>query len=539
MQMRTRKLSILLFCFFIASGFAGASVGLPSVGSDTTACRCAQLASLALPGATITQAACIPAGAFSPSPQAQPIPGLPAFCRVAAILKPTPDSHIRIELWLPENGWNGRFLGTGTGGGAGYINYGALANGLRQGFATANTDMGTSPGANQLAGHPEKWVDFGHRATHEMTTAGKAITTAYYPQPAHHAYFSGCSTGGQQALMESQRYPDDYDGILAGAPANNRTHLHTGFVWILRATSDLPGSAFLPKQKIDLITNAVLKACAGKDGGAPGDNFLTDPRACRFNPETLPVCADGTDHETCLTKAQITALKKIYAGPVNPRTGERIYTPLPMGSENVTSGIELQQNPAQSPNAFFYQYKWAFGADFDYKTFDFDRDQDKLDATLGPILNANNTDLSAFQGGGSKLLMYAGTADPLVPYQDALSYYERVVGVQGSLRKTQDFFRFFMIPGMGHCAGGPGLNEGGDMLGALIKWKEEGIAPQQLTGTAYEQADPRKAVRFKRPLYPYPLLPVYKGGDVTLPESYKAMAFPKRKVDAPAGRYLK
>lgn len=530
-----------MILFFLLAGSAVwlEATGEPEqVSSDTLTCPCARLADLHFPAMTITSAERVVSGNFAPPGNARPISALPAFCRVTAMLAPTPDSHIRIELWLPEQAWNGRFLGTGTGGGAGYINYGSLAMGLKRGFATANTDMGTSPGANGLTGHPEKWTDFGHRATHEMTVAGKAIVSAYYKKPPHHAYFSGCSTGGQQALMESQRYPLDYDGILAGAPANNRTHLHTGFVWNLRATNDARGGALLPKQKIDMITRAVLKACSGKDGGAPGDNFLTDPSACHFDPQTLPVCPEGTDNETCLTQRELAALKKIYTGPVNPRTGERIYTPIPFGSENVTSGIELQQNAQQSPNALFYQYRWAFGPEFDYNTFDFDRDQDKLDSLLGPVLNANSTDLTAFRHHGSKLLMYSGTADPLVPYQDALNYYERVVKAQDGLSGTQEFFRFFLIPGMGHCSGGPGLNDGGDMLGALIKWKEEGVAPQQLTGTAYDQADPQKTVRFRRPVYPYPLLPVYVGGDIAMPESYKAMAFPQRKVAAPATRYL-
>lgn len=490
-----------------------------------------------IPHATITAAECITGGTFTPA-QGQAIGELPAFCRVTAVLTPSPDSHIRMELWLPQAGWNERFLGTGTGGGAGYIHYGGLAMGLKKGFATANTDMGTSPGANELVGRPEKWTDFGHRATHEMTVAGKIMTEAYYHKAPRSAYFSGCSTGGQQALMESQRYAGDYDGILAGAPANNRTHLHTGFIWILRATNDLPGGTF-SKQKLDLITRTVLNACAGKDGGAPGDNFLTNPVACPFNPDALPLCPDGTDDSTCLTRSQITALKKVWEGPVNPRTGERIYTPIPMGSENVAAGIDLQQNPAQAPGALFYQYKWAFGKDFDYKTFDFDRDQDRLDATLGPVLNANNTDLAAFKARGSKLLMYTGTADPLVPYQDALSYYERVMGVQGGLPQTQDFFRFYLIPGMGHCSGGPGLNDGGDMLGALVKWREEGIAPGRLIGTAYEGGDPKKAVRFQRPVFPYPLLPAYQSGDERNPDSYKGIAQPSFKVEEPAARYLK
>lgn len=539
---RRRTFFFLFFCIginTIGSENAFGQVAASESIAGSTGCQCGVLAKATFPGATITTAECVPAGSFTPPGSKLTINDLPAFCRVAATLTPTPDSRIRIEVWLPENNWNERFLGTGNGGGAGSINFGALANGLKKGFATANTDMGTSPGPNELAGHPEKWADFGHRATHEMTVTGKVITQHYYRKPARYAYFSGCSTGGQQALMEAQRYPEDYNGILAGAPANNRTHLHTGFIWNLRVTNDIAGSAFIPKEKIALITQAVVKACAGKDGGAPGDNFLTDPRACQFDPETLPKCPDGTDDGSCLTQAQINALKNIYAGPVNPRTGERIYTPLPLGSENSGAGLDMQQNPQQSPGAFFYQYKWAFGPEFDYRTFDFDRDQDKLDSILGPVLNANSPDLSALEKRGGKILMYSGTADPLVPYQDAVGYYERVAEAQGGLKETQEFFRFFLVPGMAHCSGGPGVNDCGDMLGALIKWEEEGKAPDRLMGTAYHQADPKNGVRFKRPLYPYPQLPSYVGGDVSLPESFKAMAYPERKVLQPAVRYLK
>jgi feruloyl esterase len=538
---RTFRFSVFLilsitFGFFVKTFGQAAGAGIISKDAD---CKCAELAKKAFPAATITTAECVPAGQFTPPGAAQPITDLPAFCRIAATLKPVPDSHIRIEVWLPQENWNERFLGTGNGGGAGNIAFGTLANGLRRGFATANTDMGTSPGANEVVGHPEKWIDFGHRATHEMTVTGKAIIQAYYKKPARYAYFSGCSTGGQQALMESQRYPDDYDGILAGAPANNRTHLHTGFMWILRATNDLAGSTLIPREKIALVTDAVIKACGGKDGGAPGDNFLTNPSACQFDPETLPKCADGTDDGTCITAAQLAAIKKIYAGPVNPKTGERIYTPIPLGSENSSSGLEMQQNPSQSPGALFYQYKWAFGRGFDYKTFDFDRDQDKLDSTLAAVLNANNPDLQPFRKRGSKILMYSGTADPLVPYQDAVTYYNRVVDKQGGLSQTQDFFRFFLVPGMAHCGGGPGLNDCGDMLTTLIQWKEQGKAPEQLIATAYEKGDPKNSIRFKRPVFPYPQFPAYTGGDVNSPASYKGVAQPGKDVLNPAPRYFK
>lgn len=518
------------------------------ISANSTDCGCQQLSQLTLPGMTITATECVVGGSFTPPGSSKPITGLPSFCRVAATLKPSSDSNIKIELWLPTTNWNERFLGTGNGGGAGKISYDPLVNGIKRGFATANTDMGTSPNANDAVAHPERWIDFGHRATHEMTVTAKAITQAYYKKSHHHAYFVGCSTGGQQALMESQRYPDDYDGILAGAPANNRTHLHTGFVWNHKATNQLPGNNF-SVEKLTLITNAVLKACVGKDGGSPGDNFLTDPRACQFNPETLPKCPEGTDDGTCLTQAQIAALKKIYNGPINPRTGERIYTPLPVGSE---IGIAYQQNPQQAPGSLFYQYKWAFGPDFNYSTFDFDRDQASLDSLLAPILNANNPDLSTFKQRGGKLLMYSGTADPLVPYQDALHYYDRVVKKQGDLKRTQAFFRFFLIPGMAHCGGGPGLNDCGqnlslqvdqdsnhDMLTALMHWVEQGTAPDKLIATAYKDGVFTNGVRFQRPIYPYPKLPKYTSGDPNSPTSYQGIVYLIGNVLTPAKKFVK
>ncbi|CAG5018200.1 Mono(2-hydroxyethyl) terephthalate hydrolase [Dyadobacter sp. CECT 9275] len=546
--MRSSLRFLLILLFLWEGRFVYGQTTVP----PTPACLCQDLKNIQLPGVTITAAECITEGTFSPPGNTQSISGLPAFCRVAATLKPTPASYIRIEVWLPQNSWNERLLGTGNGGGAGGISYGGLANGLKRGFATTNTDMGTSPGANEMVGKPERWADFGHRATHEMTIAAKEITRVYYGKAAHHTYFAGCSTGGQQALMEAQRYPEDYDGILAGAPANNRTHLHTGFVWIYKVTNQIPGSALLPKEKIDMVSKAVVKACAGKDGGAPGDNFLTDPSACHFDPETLPKCQGGTDNGNCLTAAQLAALKQIYAGPVNPRTGQRIYTPIPLGSENSPAGLDYQQNPNQAPASLFYQYKWAFGKYFDYTAFDFDKGQDRMDTLLAPILNANNPDLEPLKKRGGKVLMYAGTADPLVPYQDAVHYYERVVKAQGGRANTEDFFRFFLVPGMAHCGNGPGLNDCGqslstnvpqdsehDFLTALVQWVEKDMAPGKFIATAYHSADPQKGIRFQRPIYPFPKLPAYTGGDVNIPESYKSRVYKKSKVLIPDEKYLK
>jgi len=551
MAFKNLHASVFVLLILFLNLFRGNAFAQANNPSDAD-CPCRKVAAMTFPGATITASDCVTSGYFTPPGSTQPIEKLPAFCRIAATLKPTSDSNIRIELWLPLTGWNERFMGTGNGGLGGGIAYGSLAGGLKRGFATANTDMGTAGGADAMIGHPEKWADFGHRATHEMTVTAKAILKTYYGKAAKHSYFVGCSTGGQQALMEAQRYPDDYDGILAGAPANNRTHLHTGFVWNHKATNQFSGSALLPAGKTDFINNAILKACAGKDGGAPGDNFLTDPRTCRFNLETLPKCPDGTNEATCITKPQLAALKMIYTGPINPRTGEQIYTPLPFGSENSSTGIDYHQNPKQMPLAHFYQQRWLMGADFTFANFDFDEDQDRLDSLLAPVLNANNPDLEPLKKRGGKILMYSGTADAIVPFQDAVNYYERVVKAQGGLKQTQRFFRFFLIPGMGHCGGGPGLTDCGqslstnvpqdkdhDVLTALINWVENEKAPDKIIATAFTNGDVKKGIRFQRPLFPYPKIPTYSKGDVNLPASYKGVIYRERQVLRPAERYLK
>jgi feruloyl esterase len=511
-----------------------------------------------LPGVIVTASELVSAGSFTPSAGNHTISNLPPFCRVSATLKPAPDSNIRIELWMPEKGWNRRFLGTGNGGGAGRISYSALAWGLRRRFATANTDMGTSPNADAVVGHPERWADFGYRATHDMTAVSKKLIEKYYRGHQRRSYFVGCSTGGQQALMEAQRFPTDYNGIIAGAPANNRTHLHTGFLWNLQAMNETPASSLSPK-KIALITKSVLVACAGKDGGSPSDDFLTDPRSCKFDPGTIPAC-HGADNGECLTEAQIAALKRVYAGPTNPRTGQRIYTPIPPGSENSPFGLSYQEAVARV-GTNFYLYRWVFGADFNYRKFDFDRDQDVIDAKLASILNANNPDVSGMRKRGGKILMFTGTADPLVPFQDTLNYYERVVRAEQigggkerssrALARTQEFFRYFLVPGMGHCTAGPGLTDFGqmptsvsvkdsdhDVLSALVKWVEQGVAPDKIIATAFVDGTPAKGIRLQRPICPYPKFPNYVGGDWKSPSSYRCTDHPRGEVLVPADKYL-
>ncbi len=523
---------------FVASLLGFALVGT-AAAQDANA-RCAALSKLQLKDATITLAEEITHGSTKMAGGVEVSRDLPSFCRVMVTAKPVADSNIGIEVWLPEDGWNQGFVGTGNGGGAGGISRGDMGHGLLRGYATANTAMGTTPNANLQVDHPERWADFGYRATHEMTWIGKALIASYYGKGPAHSYFVGCSTGGEQALSEAERYPDDYNGILAGAPANNRTHLHTSFLWNWRAAYDAEGKSLLPASVLKLVADAVLKACAGKDGGAANDQFLTDPRSCHFGLESLPRCNESVTSD-CVTEEQLQALIKVYHGPINPRTGERIYTPLFYGSEQ-SIGQTYPMNANSLPGGQFYPFRWAFGKDFNPNSFDFDHDLDKVDATLAPVLNAN-MDLSAFQKAGGKLIMYGGTADSLVPMPDAINFYERAIASSGSVEAAQRFFRYFTVPGMGHCGGGPGLNDigqsisgapldaGHNVFSALVDWVEKSAAPETIVA--------RRGHELERPVCAYPKFPEFKSGDSKAAVSYACVEHPRGRVPAEAARYLK
>lgn len=528
----------------------GGSDSTPTANGEQVACE--SLKGTALAGGTVQTAAAIPAGDYTPPGQPGPITGLPAFCRVTVAMQPSPDSNINVELWMPRQNWNGRFLGNGSAGGGGAILYfTGLVEGLKRGFATAITDLGTAPDPNLAVDHPERWRDFGYRANHEMTVASKALVNAYYQAAPRTSIFQGCSTGGQQALSIAQRYPTDYNGIVAGAPANNRTHLHAMFVSNLQVLN-APGAQMTPG-KLNMITGRVIAACTGKDGGASTDTFLSDPRRCNFDPETLPKCT-GTDSDSCLTASQLAALKATWTGPVNPRTGERIFSGLPLGAENAVFGLAFQGDTVSWPSQQLYMFKWALGAGWDYTRFDSDHDMDAVDARLASSLNANDANLGPFKAAGGKLVMFTGTADPGVPFQSAIEYYERVVQAQGGdLQKTQDFFRYYLVPGMGHCSsitGGPGLGDFGqpyspfvpkdaahDMLLKVVDWVENKNAPDSIIATRY--TDPSgTTVAMERPICTYPKVPTYQGGDATKASSFLCIDAPRNGVPTPAVRYI-
>jgi feruloyl esterase len=522
----------------IAMGGAAAIAGSTS---GRAAEACASLKDLKIEDATIRTAESVPAGSFT-APDSKSYANLPAFCRVTAIVSPVHDSAIRLEMWLPQDEWKGVFEGTGNGGYSGAFNYPILAAGLKRGYAVINTDQGTAPATplngDAVVGHPVKWRDWGFRSTHLMTVAGKQIASAFYSKEPAHAYFSGCSTGGQQALSEAQLYPADYDGIAAGAPVVNRTHLHAAFVWSRQVAERSPGGV-LGRDKLMLLKKAAVSACAPGAGGAPSDTFVADPLHCAFDPATL-VCKAG-DAPDCLTAEQVETVKRFYAGPTNPRTGEPIYPGWPRGSEGPAFGWALEEGDAPfslKEPAFDSLFKWVFGPTWDWRSFDFDRDMAEVDAVLGPDVNGNTVaNIDAFKARGGKLLIYHGWADSIVNPLDTIAFYETLGKGQGSPDQLQGSARLFLLPGVEHCGSGggegpdavgsehglpaPEVDAEHDVLAALAHWVETGTAPEKLIATKYQGDDPTKPIVKQRPACPYPKKARYTGsGDTNAAASF-------------------
>jgi feruloyl esterase len=479
--------------------------------ATATVITCDALVGLKLQNTTIDSAGIQPAGRFSqpgtPGPANPNGPGmvLPAFCRVAATLAPTSESHIKIEVWLPAaSAWNGKFLGTGNGGAGGVISYPALATGLTRGYATTNTDMGTTTTGLDFSfgvGHREMVVDWGYRSTHLMTVVAKQIAKAYYGRDPQESYFTGCSTGGHQAITEAHRFPDDYNGIVAGDPANNRVRLHMVGYWNYAATHDDP-AGYIPTAKLPMINRAVLAACDALDGIV--DGVIDDPRRCHFDPATIQ-CA-GADAPTCLTSTQVGALKKIYAGPHNPRTGELIFPGMYPGSE--VNPLGLDRTLANTPESGRPRPAPGLAIWTSWKgpNFDWDKDAQAVIDELSPVLDDADPDLAGFKKHGGKLILYTGWADPLIPAADLVNYYEGLQKKMGGAPAAGDFTRLFMVPGMGHCSGGNSPNRF-DALGALEPWVEKGLAPEKMVASHTVQGITDRT----RPLCAYPQVARWTG----------------------------
>ncbi|WP_158815726.1 tannase/feruloyl esterase family alpha/beta hydrolase [Methylocapsa sp. S129] len=504
--------------------------------ATAVAADCQSLAALSLPNAKIDAAQEIDAGSYTPA-GAKAIAGLPAFCRIHGIIAPAPGSQIGFELWLPRTSWNHKLEMFGNGGYSSDISYADMADRLQTGYASVATDtghIGSDPAF--AAGHPESIVDWGHRAVHETAQKAKLLVAAYYGAAPVHAYFKGCSTGGHQALMEAQRFPGDFDGIIAGDPGNNRTHLNAGFLWQYIANHPHGDDAhpIIPASKLSMITQAVVKACQGlngsQDGGLPTDNFLTDPGSCHFDPATI--ACKGADAADCLTAPQAQALKAMYDGARDPQTGERIFFGWPPGSEGSSAVVErlpgwslYWADPAKAdqPARLTYWRDWAFDDKWNWWNFDWSRDMRAADAKLAPIINANSPDLETFRKLGGKLLEYHGLADPVAPPLDSISYYEHVVADQKEKHADLSagaFYRLFLVPGMAHCSGGPGADRF-DAQSALENWVERGAPPDSMIASHADGEGAATHVAFSRPLCPYPRQARYDGkGDPTLAGSF-------------------
>ncbi len=502
-------------------------LALPLFASAAVGENCAALASASLPATTITKAEAITTGTLV-TPYGDTLTGLPAFCRVTGVLRPSADSTIRFEVWLPQTGWNYKFLGSGNGGFAGNIYYGMMAGYLKRGYATAGTDTGHQAGAEDASWayrHPEKIRDFGYRGLHLTTERAKSLIASFYGKPASKAYFESCSDGGREALMEAQRFPADYDGILAGAPANDWTHLLSSGLASSKAIDGDP-AAYIPAMKLPAVTAAVLAACDAQDGLR--DGILNDPRTCHFEPETLQ--CKGEDELTCLTAPQVASLKTLYSGGKDS-AGRALFPGLMPGDEaGAWPSWVIGTGPGVSNYVQgFFRYMVMNDPTWNPLTADKDAAAAKAQQTMAEDLNATDPDLSRFAARGGKLILYHGWNDPAISPLNTIAYYGSMQAKLGAA-KTAEFVRLYMVPGMEHCAQGPGPNAFGQ-LGiptaagpkygietALESWREDGTAPGAVIATKYVAGN---KVEMMRPLCVYPQIARYDGkGDRNVAGSF-------------------
>jgi feruloyl esterase len=471
---------------------------------------CKDLLNLQLPETVITSATTISSGTFTPPGFHAPLGNLPAFCRVAATIKPA----IRFEVWLPFHTWNGKFQGVGNGGTAGILSYRAMAAALRRGYAIASTDTGhvnTPPGngfdATWALGHPELVADFGYRGLHLTTVNAKQITQTFYGKLPVHSYYVGCSQGGQQGLMEAQRFPNDYDGLLVGDPANNWTRHYAGaHLWYSIATLKDPES-YIPASKVPILARAVIAACDANDGIA--DGVLDDPRQCRFDPAVL-TCKAGEVNPSCFTAKQVKAIKQIWAGAHDSR-GALIVPPIVPGGEGGSGGWSSWITGNRPFNSTHWKaadgvFKNMIFEDRAYNAlnFNYDTEMKTMLAKTSRSMDAVNPDLRPLRRRGGKLILYHGWSDPDISPLNTINYYNQVQAITG--KDTPQFARLFMVPGMNHCGGGGGPNRF-DGITALEDWVEDGIAPAKIV--AFHSTDGE--IDRTRPLCPYPQVAVYRG----------------------------
>ena len=519
----------------VARGFVCLLLGSSSL---LFAVDCASLKTLQLADTSITLAETVTSGVLEIADAGVLPRDLPAFCRIAGEVRPTSDSRIRFEVWLPAQGWNGRLLGGGNGGFAGQIWYKQLAGYLKRGFAVAGTDAGhqaAGTDASWAYGHPEKVKDFGWRAIHLTAQRAKQILEAYYGKPADKSYFDACSDGGREALMEAQRFPEDYDGILAGAPANAwSTMLAAGAGAMQRLIGD--PKAYIPGQKLPGLQRASLAACDALDGVK--DNVIGDPAKCSFDPQVL-LC-NGDDSAGCLTQPQIDSVKALYAGIKDDR-GAVIFPGFSMGDETSWKEWIVGEDPASSLSSRFVQNYFRYIVTGDPRT-------NVLTTGVGELLrqskekgaadlDATNPDLSRFAARGGKLILYHGWDDAAISPGNTVSYFESVERKMGR-EKVEPFMRLYMVPGMEHCSGGPGASAFGQLgmetakgpnyglFDLLENWVEKGSPSENVIATKYAVGmNGAMKAAFTRPLCAYPKVARYTGsGDASDAANFACVA---------------
>ena len=481
--------------------------GAQAASGQTAARACEALSSLSLPNTTITMAMESPAVEFWESQRDGSLADVPdqpeSFCRVAATLRPSSDSNISVEVWLPLSDWNGKFLAAGgglEGALAGSISYPPMLTAVLAGYATAGHDGGHKGLTLGFApGHPEQLIDFGHRAVHEMTMAAKSVINAYYGNGPQYSYWNTCADGGREGWQEVQRYPADYDGLVVRDPANYWTHLQAWSLWVWQAAHETEAS-YIPPEKYEVIHRGALNACDAEDGVI--DGVLEDPRSCAFDPQVL-ACTAG-DGPQCLTAAQVTTARKIYAPATNPRTNEEIFPGLMPGSEMAWGSLA-------GPTPLFYAtetFKYLVFNDptwsAEISPINFDADVIRADQ-MADVLNANNPNLQPFFERGGKIIAAAGWNDPLISPLNSVRFYESVAATVGQ-EQVDESYRLYMVPGVTHCGGGDGTDTF-DLLSALERWVESGEAPNRITASKIIDG----TVTRTRPLCPYPQVAAYIG----------------------------
>lgn len=492
--------------------------------TEANAANCESLRSLRLPNTVIDGAQTIPAGSYQPPGSQATFADLPSFCRVTGTVSPVPGSSIRIEVWLPTKTWNGRYQQSGNHGFTGVLYWSEMVRQLRRGYATGVTDDGHTAGpgfdVSWAFGYPQRIVDLAYRAVHELAVKSKLVINAYYGKSARYAYFNGCSDGGREGMKEAQMFPEDFDGIIAGGAAQYWTHA---------ATEQLVMSINLKNAGIQgthgaailtLAQNAATAACDAKDGVV--DGLIGNPQKCKWDPATL-VCKAGQDPGSCITPAQALALKENIEPVRDPQTGRYIFSGMTRGSE--FDQIRFGYNQGLAPFGIG-NYRIALNAPtWDGSMLDLHTNLPILDRVLGSV-NAIDPDLTAFKRAGGKLIQWHGWDDAASTPGWTVKYYNEVVDETGNgrLAKVQDFYRLFMLPGVGHCGSGPGPDNIGaenqtaysqdprhDIVSALEAWVERGKAPDFLIATKYVNNDSMQGVQMQRPICVYPAEAVYDG----------------------------